>query len=445
MTNKGQTKRELSGHLGGARHTVPRRILAALLAFLLIFNFSIPVPVSFAEEPLLGQLQQAPTVEPEQFTPQASESDASSTDMDDGWLYEVSTLSPAPDDPDDDESDSQPEPDDPAPDELTTAQGQTDSKSDKLSIFDRVLKGFENVRKFAIQAFSLGQEKITSGQLKTFFENVVDEGSEFGFKFGAGGFVVYTANEVNTLLLSKDLQDLLSSANGSDVHTHPAGQSSAPSTVDRENITGEGFVVGGDNGQLKVSRVNAGNFRVISWDEFAKGILDELYNPDLGAFEALLRTIKAARHNDSLLSSLEIVRRADPAPYVQTMYDLIPTGVPTGAATMSPVKSGNWSDDSIWSNNRRPAAGDIVVIGAGVTVTYDIVSDEALRTVHIAAGGTLRFRTDINNTRLTVQNLFVAAGGVLEIGTPQNPVAPNVTAEIVFPNLPFDLSYVNPH
>jgi hypothetical protein len=105
--------------------------------------------------------------------------------------------------------------------------------------------------------------------------------------------------------------------------------------------------------------------------------------------------------------------------------------------TIISARSGAWSNPSTWSAGRVPRVGDVVDIAPNTTVTYDLVSDAALKTTEIQAGGHLVFRADIN-TRLTVANLLVLAGGELQIGTSANPVGPTVTAEIVFPDQPLD-------
>jgi len=130
---------------------------------------------------------------------------------------------------------------------------------------------------------------------------------------------------------------------------------------------------------------------------------------------------------------------AQPAPvgeFIITPYDKIPN---FGAnPTIVSALSGNWSSPATWSLGRVPVAGDIVSILNGTTVTFDVVSDAALKTVAIQAAGHLVFRTDVN-TRLTVINFLVMAGGELQIGTVTNPVAANVKAEILFPDVPLDL------
>jgi hypothetical protein len=107
--------------------------------------------------------------------------------------------------------------------------------------------------------------------------------------------------------------------------------------------------------------------------------------------------------------------------------------------TVVSVKSGPWSDPTTWSTGKVPAAGDVASVAANTTVTYDVVSGAALDCVVIQSGGKLTFRTDVN-TRLTVGTLGVLDGGTLEVGTTANPVAPNVTADIVIADEAIDLS-----
>jgi len=119
---------------------------------------------------------------------------------------------------------------------------------------------------------------------------------------------------------------------------------------------------------------------------------------------------------------------AGPA-FIKTAFDNIPN---FGAnPTLASEKDGNWSE--IFS--RQPVAGDVVRISHDVT--YNVVSDVALKTVMIEKGGALRFRTDMN-TRLMVQNFLVL--GTLEIGTVDKPVQASVKAEVIIANLPLDLA-----
>src|SRR5262249_15600314 len=100
---------------------------------------------------------------------------------------------------------------------------------------------------------------------------------------------------------------------------------------------------------------------------------------------------------------------------IVTPYDTIPA---FGAhPSMVAARSGLWSDPGTWSSGRIPEAGDVVSICAGVTVQYDVVSDAALDTLVVEAGGQLQFRTDAD-TRVVVGNFMVLEGGTLEVGTP---------------------------
>jgi hypothetical protein len=101
--------------------------------------------------------------------------------------------------------------------------------------------------------------------------------------------------------------------------------------------------------------------------------------------------------------------------------------------TIVSVKSGNWSDPTVWSLGRLPGAGDIVDVNPGTTVVYDVNSTVALNTLEIQATGSLKFRTDID-TQLVVGNFLVLEGGYLEIGTQANPVAANVMAQVFIAN-----------
>src|SRR3954469_24632512 len=106
------------------------------------------------------------------------------------------------------------------------------------------------------------------------------------------------------------------------------------------------------------------------------------------------------------------------------------------------AKSGPWSTAATWKGGQVPAAGAKVLIRPGHTVTYDIASDAAIRTVQI--GGTLRFARD-RDTLLNVGILRIAPGEtfseegfnceahlpklaagqarpVLEIGTAEQPI-----------------------
>jgi hypothetical protein len=71
------------------------------------------------------------------------------------------------------------------------------------------------------------------------------------------------------------------------------------------------------------------------------------------------------------------------------------------------AQSGSWSEATTWQGGKVPPAGARVQIRAGHAVTYDLHSDQAIRTVHVA--GTLSFARD-KTTRLDVGLLRIQAG-----------------------------------
>ncbi|HEY6360832.1 MAG TPA: G8 domain-containing protein [Vicinamibacterales bacterium] len=115
----------------------------------------------------------------------------------------------------------------------------------------------------------------------------------------------------------------------------------------------------------------------------------------------------------------------------------IPKGIPQfcGQPDTTSVTSGAWSNPATWSTGRVPGAGDAVRIAAGMTVTYDVVSDAALDCINVE--GTLAFRTDAN-TRMKVGTVTVLASGTFAMGTPARPVAAGVTAEFITADVPID-------
>jgi hypothetical protein len=106
--------------------------------------------------------------------------------------------------------------------------------------------------------------------------------------------------------------------------------------------------------------------------------------------------------------------------------------------TITATGSGNWSNPAVWSAGRLPGAGDVVIVGSGVTMTYDANSSAAIKAVCV--DGTLHFRTDVS-TMLTVVTLRIRETGALEVGTTSQPVANGVTAQIVIADAPIDTTF----
>ena len=110
--------------------------------------------------------------------------------------------------------------------------------------------------------------------------------------------------------------------------------------------------------------------------------------------------------------------------------------------------TGRWSNPATWENGKVPAAGSRVQVLAGHVVTYDIKSEGAIRSIHVA--GTLRFDPE-RDTRLDVGLIKIQAGDdagesgfdcenhamppdeaterpALEIGLPNQPIGREHTA-----------------
>jgi hypothetical protein len=105
--------------------------------------------------------------------------------------------------------------------------------------------------------------------------------------------------------------------------------------------------------------------------------------------------------------------------------------------TISNIRSGNWSDPTIWSLGRVPTDQDRVAIGENTVVTYSALSNARIDGLEIS--GSLVFSTAVN-TRLLVANLTVMPSGTLQIGTAANPLPRQVKAEIVIADKPLDLA-----
>ena len=74
---------------------------------------------------------------------------------------------------------------------------------------------------------------------------------------------------------------------------------------------------------------------------------------------------------------------------------------------MRSAQSGPWSNPATWEGGKVPGSGSRVQVREGHRVVYDIVSDQAIRLLHVA--GTLTFAPD-RDTRLDVGLLKIQAG-----------------------------------
>src|SRR5436190_8221346 len=92
---------------------------------------------------------------------------------------------------------------------------------------------------------------------------------------------------------------------------------------------------------------------------------------------------------------------------IAVLASLLLTAAGPAADVVKSAKSGPWSDPATWAGGTVPPAGSKVLVRPGHTVLYDVVSDQAIRSVHV--GGTLRFATD-RDTRLDVGLIKVQPG-----------------------------------
>lgn len=107
--------------------------------------------------------------------------------------------------------------------------------------------------------------------------------------------------------------------------------------------------------------------------------------------------------------------------------------------THTAVSSGAWSDASTWQDGVVPSDGSRVLIPVGVEVAVDRVITASPFSIRV--DGKLSF-ANTANTELRVDTMIVSHAGSLEIGTAEQPIAPDVTARLVFTdNGPIDRSF----
>ncbi|MEL7088734.1 MAG: G8 domain-containing protein, partial [Planctomycetota bacterium] len=109
------------------------------------------------------------------------------------------------------------------------------------------------------------------------------------------------------------------------------------------------------------------------------------------------------------------------------MFDLVKHADATHVA----INDGAWSDPGTWAGGSVPGNGARVLIQEGVHVEYDVVSDARLFTVRV--DGHLDFETR-SDTKMVVDTMVVDGVGRLTIGTEADPIAEDVTADIVIAN-----------
>ncbi|MEQ8846474.1 Ig-like domain-containing protein [Botrimarina sp.] len=97
-------------------------------------------------------------------------------------------------------------------------------------------------------------------------------------------------------------------------------------------------------------------------------------------------------------------------------------------ATNVAVRSGSWSDPTIWSAGAAPGSGERVLIHNAVEVTYDVQSDTPLEWLRV--DGVLTFRHD-QPTRVVVETFVSDPLGTINLGTAAQAIDAEVTAEVL--------------
>lgn len=132
----------------------------------------------------------------------------------------------------------------------------------------------------------------------------------------------------------------------------------------------------------------------------------------------------AASHGDDAHGHVEHTVEVTDT-HVITTHDTVPRFA-VGAEAVA-IKSGKWSDASIWKNSKVPGAGEKVQIPEGLSVIYDLSSTAKLDSVEVS--GELVFAED-QHTAMWTNELTVMPSGSLTIRTT------NYKAELVFPDGP---------
>jgi|GEM_PF-1990156 len=100
------------------------------------------------------------------------------------------------------------------------------------------------------------------------------------------------------------------------------------------------------------------------------------------------------------------------------------------ATSVSSLRSGNWSDPTVWTTGKAPQAGEGVAIKPGHVVTYDVASTAVLGDVTVE--GTLKFSRTINTLFKTAGNFLVLNGGYLDMGKEGDYIPQSTRSELVF-------------
>ena len=116
------------------------------------------------------------------------------------------------------------------------------------------------------------------------------------------------------------------------------------------------------------------------------------------------------------------------------------TLIDSAEATNVAVQSGPWSAASTWSTGAVPTAGERVLIHSTAEVDYDVQSDVTLDWLRV--DGILNFQND-TSTRLLVETFVSDPRATINIGTAEQAIDGNVTAEILIDTTGGPLSQID--
>ncbi|AXT58946.1 T9SS C-terminal target domain-containing protein [Aquimarina sp. AD10] len=117
------------------------------------------------------------------------------------------------------------------------------------------------------------------------------------------------------------------------------------------------------------------------------------------------------------ISKLFAINLTTSTTIVSSSYDCASSA---NMATIRPVTSGLWTDASIWPNGIKPTTNDDIIIPSGI----DLKMVGACRAKNITVQGTLsavNYQSQGAWIELQAQSIMVANGGLLEIGTENQP------------------------
>lgn len=146
-------------------------------------------------------------------------------------------------------------------------------------------------------------------------------------------------------------------------------------------------------------------------------------------------TVVGIRDNEIYIPPSEDLPPPNNNDFIQTPHDNIPNFGKN--PNIWSIKSGNWSDPTLWNLGRVPVQSDIVSITGTTNVVYDILSQQKIKCLTVQDSGYLKFIESLN-TKLYTTHMMVLAGGRLDIGTDESPVQTGINCDIIFCDTPIN-------